>query len=541
MRVATTQGDPVRRLIALSGPICAGKSHFAEALSAAVHTHKVSTRQFLVKQGAENTRAALQEAGVRLDKETGGAWVVEVAREALVQCPADSILLLDCVRIKVQLDALRAEFGDRLFHVHLTAQVEALEERYLQRNHEVAEFATFAEARENPTEAAVPSLAKVANIILDTEFTSSSELAAVALQLARISPVKVARPLVDVFVGAQYGSEGKGNICSALARNYEVLMRIGGPNAGHMAPEPRYKYVQLPSGTGANPEAKILIGAGSTIWLPQLMLEMLDHKVTPERLSIDPQAIIIDDEDRRLEAGALTSIASTKQGVGLASARKILNRGEEAIFGAPVRLARCVEQLDPFVRDTRVELEKAFEAGHRVMLEGTQGTALSIHHGHYPFVTSRETSASGCLSDAGVAPLRIRKVVMVTRTYPIRVGGTSGPMGAEIDFSDIAERSQIPVDELRKTEKGTISRTPRRVAEFDWVQFRRAVMINRPTDIALTFADYHDINNRNAQSFDGLGAKTQAFIGELEHMSGAKVTLVSTKFAADGVLRRGDW
>jgi adenylosuccinate synthase len=36
---------------------------------------------------------------------------------------------------------------------------------------------------------------------------------------------------LDVLVGAQYGSEGKGNIAAYLASAYEVLVRVGGPNA----------------------------------------------------------------------------------------------------------------------------------------------------------------------------------------------------------------------------------------------------------------------------------------------------------------------
>ena len=39
--------------------------------------------------------------------------------------------------------------------------------------------------------------------------------------------------LVDVIVGGQYGSEGKGHIASFLAREYALLVRVGGPNAGH--------------------------------------------------------------------------------------------------------------------------------------------------------------------------------------------------------------------------------------------------------------------------------------------------------------------
>ena len=52
---------------------------------------------------------------------------------------------------------------------------------------------------------------------------------------------------------------------------------------------------------------------------------------------------------------------------------------------------------------------------------------------------------------------RVRKVVMVTRTYPIRVGGTSGPMGIEIGAQKISDRSGLPVTEIDKTEVGTIS------------------------------------------------------------------------------------
>jgi adenylosuccinate synthase len=100
------------------------------------------------------------------------------------------------------------------------------------------------------------------------------------------------------------------------------------------------------------------------------------------------------------------------------------------------------------------------------MLEGTQGTDLSIHHGYYPKVTSRETTASGCLADAGIAPLRVRKVIMVTRTYPIRVGGTSGHLPNEIEADVVAQRSGLPVDEIKTTEVGTISGNPRRIGEF---------------------------------------------------------------------------
>ena len=36
--------------------------------------------------------------------------------------------------------------------------------------------------------------------------------------------------LVDAIVGGQYGSEGKGHIASYVASEYDLLVRVGGPN-----------------------------------------------------------------------------------------------------------------------------------------------------------------------------------------------------------------------------------------------------------------------------------------------------------------------
>jgi Adenylosuccinate synthetase len=93
---------------------------------------------------------------------------------------------------------------------------------------------------------------------------------------------------------------------------------------------------------------------------------------------------------------------------------------------------------------------------------------------------------------------------MVMRAYPIRVGGTSGPMAIPIDFKIIADRTEISEAEVKRIEVGTVSGKQRRIAEFDWDQVRRAASINGITDIALTFADYLDVGNRDARRFDQL-------------------------------------
>ena len=528
------------RLIVLSGPIGVGKTSFGNALIDLFGATRVSTHSWLLaKTGCQNERSALQVAGDRMDAETGAAWVADAVEDA-TQAEDGSLLLLDSARIEGQVQALRGRFLDAVFHVHLNAEPAELEHRYLKRKSELKEHATYAEARSHGTEAQVGSLAAIADLVLETDHSGAESLASTAMAIVGRTITEPER-LVDVVVGGQYGSEGKGNICANIAKRYGALMRIGGPNAGHRVFDPCYKYIQLPSGTGSNPEAIILIGAGSTLWLPQLIKEIADHSLTDHRLMIDGQAMVIDDWDRRAESDALASIASTKQGVGAASARKIVNRGERPMLGPTVTLARDVPQLAEYVGDVRERLDRLYRSGTRVLLEGTQGTALSIHHGLYPSVTSRETSASGCMADAGISHRRVKRVIMVVRTYPIRVGGTSGWMGRELGWQEIANRSSITLDKLKEAEKGTVSGNLRRVAEFDWAQLRRAAELNGATEVALTFADYLGIDNRQATSFSELNDRTQEFIRRVERVAGVPVTMVSKDFAVDAVIERGTW
>jgi adenylosuccinate synthase len=539
----------MKQLLILSGPIGVGKSSFAKALEEMFSAKKVSTRSWILeKTGCENERGALQTAGDKLDEKTGGAWVAEAVKAASREFGENDIALLDCARIPGQVDALKAEFPNA-FHVHLDASYDLLERRYLARKSEVREFKTYAEAKKNGTEAQVDMLAGIADVVLTTDHTDPGTLAETTMALASRKSIKGPKRLVDVVVGGQFGSEGKGNICANIAEKYDALMRIGGPNAGHKVFEPKYTWVQLPSGTGVNRKAKILVGAGSTLWLPQLMLEILDNQLTPDRLSIDPQAMVISDTDvlAELGEGGLKSIATTGRGVGAANARKILNRGKSKLFGPPVKLARDIEQLETFVRDTKTQLDELYREGKRILLEGTQGTALSIHHGYYPYVTSRETSVSGCLADAGISPARVDRVIMVMRTFPIRVknpegdGETSGWMGREIEWEAVAKKSGIPVDELREKEKGSVSNRLRRVAEFDWGLLRRSTELNGATEVAITFADYLGVSNMEAKSFDELNLETQEFIAKVEFVAGVPVNLVSKAFAKDGVLKKGYW
>jgi adenylosuccinate synthase len=532
-----------RQIIVLSGPIGSGKTTLASSLVKAFAVHNVKTRDLIQKlrPRTEQERGAFQDAGERLDRATHGAWLSKAVARIVQELPGDAVIVIDAARIEAQLNALRDAFPSHVVHVHLTAPPQTLARRYQKRKPVYRELASYAEAKKNVTENAVERLQAVADLVIDTAKSSPDDvLARVASQLGFYG--RSYRRLVDVLIGGQYGSEGKGHIASYLSSEYNVLVRVGGPNAGHTvfeAPTP-YTFHHLPSGTRAS-EASLVLGPGMVINVQGLLREIAECGVSAMRLAIDPQAVIIEPSDIQFEQRSLAkSIGSTAQGVGRATARRVL-RGA----GGRVKLAKDVSELRPFIRSTRDVLDRAFFKGSRVLVEGTQGTGLSLYHGSYPHVTSRDTTVGGCLAEAGIAPSRVRKIVMVCRTYPIRVedpaDSTSGPMTTELTWAEVSRRSGIPVTELRQRERTSTTKRRRRVAEFDWALLRRAASLNGPTDIALTFADYISVLNRSARRFEQLTSETIRFVEEVERVAAAPVSLITTRFHSRSIIDRRAW
>lgn len=535
-----------RVVVALSGPVAAGKSTLAHGLRRDHGAVVISTRELLHARAvgtgiAVNDRRSLQRLGERLDADTNGKWVADDIQSTVASAPSDTVIVIDAVRISAQLDALRDLFGRRVWHVHVhSSSAEELAERYVRRARTappIRELKDYEQVRENATEAQVPRLASLADIVLDTH--RSTEKDVVVRCAARLGLLPdLGLPLVDVLVGGEYGSEGKGNIAYYLAPEYDLLVRVGGPNAGHTVPtEEPFTHRSLPSGTQSNTGAKLLIGPGAVLNLKVLLDEIRDCGVTPERLSIDPQAMIITDADMANEARIKAAIGSTGQGVGQAAARRILAREGQSNDV----LAVGVPELRPFLKPATEVLDSAYAHGSRILLEGTQGTGLSLYHGTYPYVTSRDTTAAGVLSEAGISGRRVRRTVVACRTYPIRVGGPSGPIGQskDLEWDEIARRAGLHPDEI--DERGSVSGVRRRVAEFDWLLLRRSAELNGATDIALTFADYLDAQNRSAFRYDQLTQETIRFVEEIEQVAAVPVSLIATNFHRRSIIDRRDW
>lgn len=517
------------RVIVVSGPVSSGKSTLARALKERHGCSVVRTQELiaLLVPTSEQERRSMQEAGDLLDRRDDGAWVATAVSRMAQELPDGSVVVVDSARIRGQIDGLRRAFGGRVVHIHLVAPESELSRRYLSGKRHLKELRSYRALRDNRTERNIGQLASIADVVIDTKRCSPEDVAVRAASHLGFYG-RSYEPLVDVVVGGAYGSEGKGHIVAFLAREYDVLVRVGGPNAGHTVFEdPPYTHHLLPSGT-RNSEAKLIIGPGAVLDVEKLISEIAECGVSIERLAIDPQAMTIDASDKKWELARLRgTIGSTAQGGGRAMARRLLRNGMRPM----VRLARDIAALKPYVRDSQEVLDDVFSKGQKVLLEGTQGTGLSLYHGQYPHVTSRDTTVSGCLAEAGIAPSRVRKVVMVCRTYPIRVGGPSGRMGTEISWAEVGRRSGYSADRLRSAERTSTTNRRRRVAEFDWTLLRRAASLNGPTDIALTFADYLDPMNRTARRFEQLSADSIQFIEEVERVAAAPVSLISTRFA----------
>lgn len=322
-----------------------------------------------------------------------------------------------------------------------------------------------------------------------------------------------------VLVGGQYGSEGKGAIAAHVANEYNVHVRVGSPNAGHTIYWKDKKHVMqsIPCGW-INPKAKIVIGRGALLNIKQLMKELVHimeyYPDFKHRLYIDSEAGILDEKFHQEEGGTEGEmhkrIGSTGEGVGPARIARI--KRDPAEFRQFKDVAEEYGLEDCMVDNTPRMLAMLQDVGSNILIEGTQGSALSLLHSSWPYCTSIDTNAAGIISEVGLAPSRVTDVLMVCRTYPIRVAGNSGPMKNEVTWEALSEA--LGRDVIEKT---TVTKKVRRIAEWDDGLFKQSCLLNAPTMIALTFCDYIDPGLLNVESLDALAESDNLMMFLIEH------------------------
>lgn len=323
-----------------------------------------------------------------------------------------------------------------------------------------------------------------------------------------------------VLVGGQYGSEGKGAIAAHVANDYRVHVRVGSPNAGHTIWWKGEKHVMqtIPCGW-INPDAKIVIGRGALINISLLMQE-LEHieQYYPdfrERLYIDAHAGVLDERFHKMEGGTEGEmhrrIGSTGEGVGPARMARISRDPEQ--FRLFESVVDKYDLEDVICYNTPIMIATLQDAGWDVLIEGTQGSGLSLYHSFWPYCTSVDTNAAGIIAEVGIAPARVTDVLMVCRTYPIRVAGNSGPMQGEITWEELSERTGRDL----VPERTTVTHKVRRIAEWDDELFKKSCLLNAPTEIALTFCDYVDPDLAGTSSMFDVDTSGKLFNFMQEH------------------------
>ncbi len=315
---------------------------------------------------------------------------------------------------------------------------------------------------------------------------------------------------IDVIVGCQYGSEGKGLVSGKIAQTnyYDWIISVNSAQAGHTVIYEGKPIVtrQLPSGAVTNHQANILIGAGAIINLEVLKeeIKMLEQNNIPilNRLYIHGKALIVEDSDIEAEEGQLglfEKCGSTCEGVGMANSRRSLRTAKTFMD--------CYFVLNEEMPGIIMISDNYLILGD-ILLEGSQGFGLSLFGEHYPKCTSRDTTTSAFLSYARLSPRNVRDVYGVYRTYPIRVAGNSGYLCAEITWEDLALSSGY--DSLK--EITTVTKRVRRVGLWDSGLAKLATRINGVNRPILTFLNYLSCRDENQVNKDLLTESSQVFM-----------------------------
>ena len=327
-----------------------------------------------------------------------------------------------------------------------------------------------------------------------------------------------------VIVGGFFGDEGKGKIVSylALKDNPSIVVRGGaGPNAGHTIADGDkvYKVRMLPSGF-LNKSSKVMIGPGVVI-NPTILLKEIEDFGVSGRAFVDQRCGIIEETHVERDSMLKNTIGSTGSGTGPANADRAMRT---------LKLAKDIDSLSAYLEDVPTAINQALDENKGVLVEGTQGTYLSLWHGTYPYVTSKDVTASGICSDIGLGPKKVDEVMVVFKSYVTRVG--AGPLENELASDTISKKGW--------SEWGTVTGRQRRAAEFSFSLAKKAIMLNSATQIAITKLDVLFPSCAHKTSYESLDGEAKSFIKNIEDKLGVPVTLIGTGPAINDIVdKRG--
>lgn len=320
-----------------------------------------------------------------------------------------------------------------------------------------------------------------------------------------------------IIVDAFWGDSGKGKTCAHLARKLDAALAVRagiGTNAGAsiiLDDDQVIRARQLPTGW-LNPRTRVAVGSGVLVD-PRIFLDEVERFGLKERATVDRRCAVITPEHieaERCDANLAKNVGSTCTGNGYARSDFILRRGIQA---------RDVPELRPYLADVARAVNET-AARETVLIEGSQGTFLSLALSpDYPYTTSDNCTAAAAIDDVGLNWKLVQDVVLVVKAMPTRVG--SGPLPHEMSEEETLARGVA--------EYGTVTgRMRRKASQIDWDLLAYSVMLNGPTQIALTFCDHYDPAMRQARTRDDVTPHVRDLIAQVEKVASAPVTLVDT-------------
>lgn len=334
----------------------------------------------------------------------------------------------------------------------------------------------------------------------------------------------------NVVIGAGFGDEGKGLVTNALATSgdYDVVVRYGGPQAGHTVVHENTRHVFAQFGAGTLAGLPTHLSQFMVVHPEALLNEraVLVGKGFKPKITIDPRALIILPRDVSNTTGSQERRDHGTTGMGVFCA---LDR----TYKSHIPTVTVGNAYDIFFEGTGIELVRTEDVvrNNRCLFESSQGLLLDKDSGFFPHVTPLSIGLQHPAIMTCCDPRELQ-VTYVTRSFLTRHG--NGPMYKEGVVStmdpDLAEHLQG----LDKTNVYNQYQGPLRVGSLDVMQMRyhiRKDLINarmirdiRNPDIVVTWADTMPqiIPVIRAMAYDlqarvGL-SRTECSIGAFEHI-----------------------
>lgn len=327
---------------------------------------------------------------------------------------------------------------------------------------------------------------------------------------------------IIICVDGAYGDCGKSRIVDNISEKSDAIVRAGGgANAGHTTKigEKEFKLNLIPAGVFRNKPC--ILGGGMVIDPGQILkeLDFLNQNGFIVDLTISSSAFFVLPThkylDQYFESKRSGKIGTTGKGIMPAYVDRT------ARIGIPIDISdvsdsdlkqmvkqhfsfwgNCLtghDELDIYdyiklnfselykvakFLDVSTLLNNMLKEKKNILVEGNQGTLLSISHGTYPYVTSSETCSSGYCAYLGVGPTSIDKTIVISKSYTTRVGNGVFP----------TERNDSVSDFIREEgrEYGTVTGRPRRVGDLDLVSLKYACGVNGASCLAITKLDVLD-------------------------------------------------